>query len=63
MKPARLLLALVAFGALVAIMPSWVHYSSTYTAPMPDYLAFIVQFALPFTVLLYLGSHLQPGGS
>lgn len=55
MNPSQLPVALLAFVALVALTPAWLHFSSTMTSSMPPATAWVARFTLPSVALLFVG--------
>lgn len=60
MDPFRVPFALLAFLAIVAVIPAWMHFVSAYAGNLSIEGRFLVQFLLPVLSLLTLASWLQP---
>jgi len=63
-KPVDVIFALLGFMAFVAVVPAWMWFTTQHSgiASMSTEARFLVQAALPFSVLLFLGGWFQPGG-
>jgi hypothetical protein len=64
-KPVVAMLALLSFGAIVAVMPAWMHFTSSHPAlsSMSTETRFLVQLVPVVTAMLFLAGWFQPGGT
>jgi len=53
---AQLPVALLAFVAILAMIPPWMHFIGEFSAGMPTASAWIARFTFPAVVLLFVGS-------
>lgn len=58
MTPERLPIALLAFIAMVALMPAWMWFSGQYASQLPTESSWLVRFSFPAISMLFAVSWL-----
>lgn len=65
MSPYRFPFAIFGFFTFVAVVPAWLWFLRSHPseANLPIEVQFLASMVLPATLLLFIGSWLQPGGA
>lgn len=63
MNPWKFPLALIAFMGFVAVLPPWMYFLDQYSGRLQTEEQFLIGLVLPFLVLLFIASWVQPGGA
>lgn len=61
MNPVDALVGLFTFAAIVAVVPVWDHFVSSYSSGLSMEARFLAMFSLPAVLLFFLASWWAPG--